>query len=241
MPSDLQFRLSPHHDVKLLSKVFARGGRIHIPELLRPEDAKRIHDALVSRTPWNVTVIHKDLVYDVTPEQWAEMSDEQKRAFDAEVIDFARKQYEGRYRTLRLSDHGESFTGQIPELVALTEFLSGEEFISFIRRVTGNRHVDFADSQATCYWPGDFLHPHFDVVGEKKRQFAYVLNLTPQWRVEWGGLLGFIDSDGHLSEAYAPRWNALNLLDVRLHHYVSHIAPFAAANRYSITGWLRSR
>jgi SM-20-related protein len=236
-----EIQLAPHHDLNLLAKVFAQHGRIHIPNLLREEDAKRLHETLVSRTPWNLTIIHNDLVYDLSPDQLVAMSDDQVRAMDDEVIQSARRQYEGRYRTLRLSDHGEPFAGPIPELTALTRFLNGEAFIAFLRKVTGNPAVAYADAQATCYWPGDFLHPHFDVVEQKKRLFAYVLNLTPAWNVEWGGLLGFIDNDGHLAEAYTPRWNAINLLDVRQRHYVSHVAPFAGAKRYSITGWIRHR
>jgi len=236
-----EIRLSPHHNTDLLAKVYARFGRIHIGDLLREEDAMRIHDALVNRTPWNLTIIHNDLVYDITPEQYAAMSEEQIRAMDAEVIAFARKQYEGRYRTLRLSDHGEPFAGAIPELGALTKFLNGEEFLAFIRKITGNAAAAYTDAQATCYWPGDFLHPHYDAQTEKSRLFAYVMNLSPKWNVEWGGLLGFIDRDSHLAEAYTPKWNALNLLDVRLYHYVSHVAPFADGRRYSVTGWIRQR
>jgi Rps23 Pro-64 3,4-dihydroxylase Tpa1-like proline 4-hydroxylase len=236
-----EIRLSPHHDVELLHKLYVKFGRLHIADLLREEDARRIHDALVNRTPWNLTIIHKDMVYDVTPEQYAAMSDEQIGAMDAEVIDFARKQYEGRYRTLRLSDHGEPFAGDIPELTALSQFLNGEEFITFIQKVTGNSAAAYADAQATCYWPGDFLHPHYDTQTQKSRLFAYVMNLSPKWNVEWGGLLGFIDQDSHVAEAYTPKWNALNLLDVRLYHYVSYVAPFATEKRYSITGWIRQR
>lgn len=236
-----EIRLTPHHDTALLAKVYARHGRIHIPNLIREADARRIHDALTSRTPWNTTIIHKDLVYDLTPAQLAAMDEKQLRELDAEVLDFAQKQHEGRYGTLRLSDAGEPFGGDIPELTGLWKFLNSDEFLSFIRRVTGNRSVGIADAQATCYRPGDFLHPHYDVLTEKSRLFAYVMNFTPTWKVEWGGLLGFIDQDGHLAEAYTPKWNALNLLDVRLYHYVSHVAPFAGSNRYSVTGWLRKK
>lgn len=236
-----EIHLAPHHNLEVLAKVYAKFGRLHIANLLREEDARRIHEALVERTPWNLTVIHNDLVYDVKPDQYAAMSEDQIRAMDAEIVEFARKQYEGRYRTLRLSDHGERFDGGIPELTALTEFLNGEEFLTFIQKVTGNDAVAVADAQATCYWPGDFLHPHYDTQTEKRRLFAYVMNFSPEWKAEWGGLLGFIDDDGHLAEAYTPKWNAINLLDVRLYHYVSHVAPFANAKRYSVTGWLRRR
>lgn len=235
-------RLAPHHDVTQYARVFATYGRIHIPRLLYEEDAQRLYDTLVNRTPWNVTVIHGDkYVYDITPQQWAEIPEEQKVAFDKEVIDCARRQYEGRYRTLRLSDHGEVFSGNIPELIALTEFLNSQSFLSFVRRITGEPSIALADAQATRYDAGDFLHPHFDVAQGKNRVLAYVLNLTPHWEVQWGGLLGYINADGHLDEAYTPKWNALNLFRVTQYHYVSCVAPFAGARRYSITGWIRRR
>jgi Rps23 Pro-64 3,4-dihydroxylase Tpa1-like proline 4-hydroxylase len=234
-------QLAPDHDVDLYAQIFAQFGRLHIPQLLREEDALRIHEALAKRTPWRLTVIHNDVFYDLSPEQQAEMSDEQKSAFEDEVYDFAARQYEGRYRTLRLSELGEPFAGDIPELTELTAFLNSEPFLDFISRVTGSNAIDFADAQATCYVKGDFLHPHFDTDEVKKRIAAYVLNLTPRWKVEWGGLLTYVGPDGHVTEAYTPAWNALNLLRVEELHFVSCVAPFAPAERYSVTGWLRGR
>ena len=68
-----------------------------------------------------------------------------------------------------------------------------------------------------------------------------MLNLTPAWRAEWGGVLEFLDADGHVAEGYVPSFNALNLFAVPQLHHVSHIAPFARGPRLSITGWLRTR
>ena len=233
--------LAPGHDVELYARVFRQFGRLHIPQVLREEDAKRIHDALANRTPWNLTVIHNDYFYDVSADQLAEMSEEKLQEVEEEVYRFASRQYEGKYRTLRLSDVGESYGGDIPELTELTEFLNSEPFLDFIRAITGRDGIDFADAQATCYEKGDFLHPHFDEDEVKKRVAAYVLNLTPGWRPEWGGLLAYVGPDGHVTEAYTPAWNALNLLRVEELHFVSCVAPFAPAKRYSVTGWLRGR
>ena len=66
-----------------------------------------------------------------------------------------------------------------------------------------------------------------------------MLNLTPDWRTDWGGLLAFIDEDGHVAEAYRPSYNALNIFRVPQRHAVSFVAPFAGAPRLSITGWIR--
>ena len=94
---------------------------------------------------------------------------------------------------------------------------------------------------ATAYGPGHFLTAHDDEVAGKKRHAAYVYNLTPTWRIDWGGLLLFHGADGHVARGFTPSFNALNLFAVPQPHSVSMVAPFAANRRYSVTGWLRGR
>jgi len=96
------------------------------------------------------------------------------------------------------------------------------------------------DGQATQYLPGHFLTSHDDAVAGKNRVAAYVLSLTPGWRIEWGGLLQFHDGDGDVGLALAPRFNAMHLLRVPQVHSVSFVAPYAGTPRVSVTGWLRA-
>lgn len=72
------------------------------------------------------------------------------------------------------------------------------------------------------------------------RSFRNVLNPTPKWRVEWGGLLAFHDDDGPEVRALAPAFNRLNLLRVPRRHSVTEVTRAAAYRRYALTGWLRS-
>ena len=67
-----------------------------------------------------------------------------------------------------------------------------------------------------------------------------MLNLTPMWRPEWGGVLQFLDSSGHIEEGYVPTFNALNLFRVPMPHFVSLVAPYGGL-RYSVTGWFHGR
>ena len=57
----------------------------------------------------------------------------------------------------------------------------------------------------------------------------------------WGGLLAFHGADGNVAEAFTPRFNTLNLLKVPTPHSVTQVALSAAADRISVTGWLRGR
>src|SRR3990167_7921754 len=76
-------------------------------------------------------------------------------------------------------------------IVETFEFLNGEPFLSFMRRLTGASDIAFADAQVTRYGPGHFLTTHNDAVDGKNRRAAFVLNMTPEWRADWGGHLNF--------------------------------------------------
>lgn len=50
---------------------------------------------------------------------------------------------------------------------------------------------------------------------------------------------GAYGADGNVAEAFTPRFNTLNLLKVPTPHSVTQVALSAAADRISVTGWLR--
>jgi len=109
-----------------------------------------------------------------------------------------------------------------------------------MREVTGLNDIAFADAQATLYRPGDFLTTHDDKTGGHKRRAAYVLNMTPGWCPDWGGILQFFDERGNVSQGFVPAFNALNVFRVPAEHAVSQVALFGGF-RYSVTGWLHAR
>lgn len=238
--ADAGIAIAPHHDPRAYAEIFARDGRIHIKDFLRDEDARRLHDALARRTPWNLTLIH-DGARDITPSQWAALTQEQRTRLSMEVIAAAKERFEGRYCTFRLSNHGEPFEGDVPEFAALSRFLNGPAYLSFMRTLTGEGRIALSDAQATLYNPGDFLLEHDDSNYGRKHLAAYILSLTQEWKAEWGGLLTFLDKSGDVAETYKPAWNAINILKLPQPHYVSIVAPYAGAGRYSVTGWMRER
>jgi len=119
-------------------------------------------------------------------------------------------------------------------------YINSPPAIAFFRAMTGDDTIVYVDAQLSRYRHGQYLTEHTDLQPDGHRLFAYVLNLTPVWRADWGGLLMFMNSDGHVAEAYTPRWRAFNVFKVPQPHAVSAVAPFANAHRYSITGWMRA-
>ncbi len=131
-----------------------------------------------------------------------------------------------------------------PALFELHELLNSPAFLAWARRLTGDDRIAYADAQATRYLPGHFLNGHDDRHEDAGRLYAYVLNLCPRWRPEWGGLLAFLRGEGagepEVVETFTPGWNVLNVFRVPQAHAVTYVSPFAGAARHSITGWWRT-
>jgi Rps23 Pro-64 3,4-dihydroxylase Tpa1-like proline 4-hydroxylase len=124
---------------------------------------------------------------------------------------------------------------------AIDSFINSAAFLEFAAQVTGDDRLAFADVMATRYLPGHFLTAHGDENPCERRLYAYVLNMTPVWRADWGGVLMFLDDDGHVAEGYIPAFNALNIFSVPQTHAVSMVTRLAQTPRLSITGWLHAR
>ena len=125
-------------------------------------------------------------------------------------------------------------------LFALAQSLSTGASLDALRRITDAPEINYADAQGTAYSPGDFLTGHDDRFEGKNRRAAYVLSLTPVWRLEWGGLLVMHGEGDEPSRAYMPGMNVLTLFSVGQMHSVSEVTRAAAYRRYSVTGWLRA-
>jgi SM-20-related protein len=235
------YRLNPALDVSAIEQEFGRSGRAQIEEFLDPGSAERLLAFLKTSRDWLLVLNQDDKVFELDRDSRSALSDEAKRNLDTAVHAAARYGFQYMFETIRVPDEESLRRAQADALNGFASFLSSDEAVAFFRRITGRAAIAFADAQATAYGPGHFLTAHDDLVPGKNRQAAYVFGLSPAWRADWGGLLLFHRADGHVAEAYVPRFNALNLFAVPQPHSVSMVAPFAAARRYSVTGWLRSR
>lgn len=233
-------RLNPGLDRQALSEAFARERRLQIADFLVEEDAVALHAGLRTRQDWRQMVNSGDKVWEFDRPTRAAMAPDRTRALDDAVFAGARTGFQHRYEAIRVPDEAAERAASDDPLAAFAAWLSKGEARDFLRAVTGEQAIDFADAQATAYAPGDFLTAHDDDVAGKGRLAAYVYGLTPRWRPEWGGLLLFHGEDGRV-EGFAPRFNALNLFAVPRLHSVSMVTRAAPYRRYSVTGWLRGR
>ena len=237
------FQLAPHHKTAAYAAAFAARGRVHVPNLLREEDARRLHAAM-ARVPWHLLIVHQGH-RQLPLSQWEAIPPDHKRALEVSFAEGARTpgRFSARYLTAHLSNEGGPYEGDDPDFKALVAFLNGKPFLDFARAVTGDAAITLTDVHASQYRAGDFLHTHNDTIEAEYgfRSAAYILYLSPVWRAEWGGLLNFPGDDGHIDGAFTPVFNAMNFLKVPQLHFVSQVADFVTEPRLSFNGWVRRR
>lgn len=209
--------------------------RVQVADFLAPDAAARLHQSLAREVPW----------------QLAERASGQAR-----VSPRGGYPAPGDYLALMRAAHGQAgHSYQFlydnyflldarrerwdPGLYAhhVLALLNSEPLLAWMRALTGDASLRAAIAQATCYRPGHFLLAHDDHDPHADRRYAYVLNLTPDWRADWGGLLQFLGPHGEVIDTLMPRWNSLSLFKVPQPHQVSLVAPWAGHDRLAITGW----
>lgn len=219
---------------------YARTGRVHIPDFLSAASADAIYRHLASQPDWNFVCKLNGRHIDSSENATKALDEAQRSALLKEIRQQARDGFQYNYAAIPIYDivHQKLLPGDY--FYAVFEFLNSAEFLDYARELCDDPSIAFADAQATKYSAGHFLTTHSDDAPGKNRRAAYVLNLTPRWRADWGGGLQFFDKEGHVEAAFLPRFNALNIFAVPADHSVAYVAPFAGESRYSITGWFRS-
>ena len=217
----------------------AQTGRAQVADLLRPDYADHLA-ASAANAPFNTVTRRGDGHVDLPAAWLASLEPTQKQALGERVQASATDGFQYLFDNHPIYDLEQ--TGQADAVWSeLVAFLNGEAFLDLMRDLTGETRIAMADAQLTRFRPAHFLNEHDDRADGKNRYFAYVLGLSPRWRIDWGGLLAFHGDDGNVAEAFTPRFNTLSLLKVPGPHSVTQVALSAGAHRYSVTGWLRGR
>lgn len=238
MSAPLALRKFGGEERAALAERLERTGRVQIAAVLAGDAAARLLAEARERTPFQTVTTNSRGQVDL-PQAWLDsLTVEQRREFGQAIHESAAERFQYLYDTYPIWDLQQA--GKLKGLWRdLLAFLNGEAFLQRMRDLTGEDRIAMADAQVTRYRRGSFLTGHTDHVDGKDRYYAYVLNLTPAWRIEWGGLLMFHGDDGHVAEAFVPAMGALNLLRVPQPHSVSQVSLSAGDDRISVTGWLR--
>lgn len=233
------FAIQPNLDPVRLGERFARSGRLQLSGFLTDESARALYADLAGSAAWRLTANKGEEVVDFQPETLSRFGQDEWTKLRRATALGGRYGFQFMYEAIRLPKTPDP-PSPSPLLSRFAEFMCAPDTTAFLRTVTGADDIAFADAHASRYHPGHFLTTHDDRVDAMNRRAAYVLNLTPEWRPDWGGLLVFHDAQGNIVRGYTPGFNILNIFLVPQTHAVTWVTPLAAAARYAVTGWLRA-
>ena len=234
----IDLKLADGLDPAHLGAMFAASGRLQIAGFLEGTGAQELLRQLSASREWLLTFNRGERVHDYNEAALAKLTPADRAAISREVAQSARHGFQFCYETIRLPKRGEPRPPTA--LAALEAFLCSPAVLDFLRTVTGAADIAFADAHASRYRASHFLTAHDDEIEGQGRRAAYVLNLTPEWRSEWGGMLLFHDQAGNVTRGFRPTFNTLNIFAVPQPHSVSYVTPLAPHPRYAVTGWLRA-
>lgn len=215
-------------------------GRIQVHDFLQPDLANRLVQCLTTEVPWSLALHREGQSRRLPPEQYEQMDEEQRARLCRDLALEAKGRYGFVYESYMMIQAYMNQDDPGLFLHQLTAYLNSEPFLDFARRAIGTPHIRRVSAQATRYRPGHFLRLHTDKVDEEGRIAAYVLNLTPRWGSDFGGLLHFLGADGAVAEVFYPWFNSLSLFKVPVWHFVSPVSPWVEKPRMAITGWFQS-
>lgn len=218
----------------------AATGRVRVEMPLGEEMTRGLHAALAGPDMvWN-RAIRTPFGTDVPAAVFDAQDPVEKARLVAMVHQEAAEGFQFIYDRLRLGQARAMGLTLPAPLDGLHDLFNGAEWLDWAHALTGDDRIAYVDAQATRYLPGHFLNGHDDRHEDAGRLYAYVLNLTPRWRVEWGGLLAFLDDWTEVSEAFVPAFGTLNVFRVPQPHLVTQVPDFAPVPRFSVTGWWRT-
>ncbi|MBT0586311.1 2OG-Fe(II) oxygenase [Alteromonas oceanisediminis] len=226
--------INPNLDLNVIKQHYAEDDRTRIPNILPDETAQEVFSALNKSDAFDYAYVKDGRPALLSPSETAAMSPEAQHEMRKKIVQLGSQGVGYLYGRHLIDEQSEAL------FQAVKAWLNSAETLNMIRQVTGKDDIALASAQATKYMPGHFLTRHQDVHDTEKRRLAYVLNLSPNWHPDWGGLLQFFENDGTPRDAWSPLFNSLSLFDVRHIHSVTYVTPMALTPRVSITGWFRA-
>ena len=137
------------------------------------------------------------------------------------------------YKQKRLSKKN-LYSGIVNRLMEDT--FRSPDFVEYLRSLSDIKEpIELADNYfASIFDRGDFLSIHED--GDYA--LAFILNLSQDWRYEYGGCLAVFDEDQ--VKMVLPEFNSLVVLKLKeegIKHFVTQVSTFAPDVRIAIGGW----
>jgi len=227
----MNFKLNPELDLDKIAEDYSIDQRVRVNQLLPEDQAAALGQHLAKQISYRHAFVIDKNYGEVSDQQLNNLTDKDRNQLLNAIKAQAAHGVGFWYERHSITSDDSGLTGD------LYNWLNSSDLLKSITKLTGTTDYAGAIAQATRYTSGDFLTRHKDDVSKDNRKIAFVINLSPRWHPDWGGLLQFYEENGTPRDAWSPDFNSLSLFDVTHVHSVSCLSPFAPEPRLAISGW----
>lgn len=237
MLSAEQIKINPGHDFDHYAKILVDKGRVQIPDFFDAETVEKIYSLILGNTVWNLAYNEYDQFYESPKDDFDKAPPQIKNKFMQAIYKRAQAGFQYVFYQYYLTQAVNNSEEAGHPLHTLHHWANSNDFITILKKITGDEAISWCDVFVSRYDPGHFLSLHDDTHPKHNRSVAYTLGLTKDWNPNWGGHLVFLDKKGGIKEGFSPEFNTLTVFDNPQDHAVQIVTPSAAKARYSFLGW----
>lgn len=235
----MDYKLNGDMDTAALAREYKKAGRVRVRNFLDEESAEALYECLTKRTPWQWSFMIGDKPTFISVPEMTAITDRRQRELMRKVYEQARASYQFLFYMCPVSDiYGDN--GDTEHcLHEVHRFMAGEAMTDTLKALTGRKKLAISDSEARWLNHGHFMGESDGVSEDDKSAFALVLEMSRDWRTDWGGIYQFLGDSGKVEEGWIPEFNTLNLIRYPVHFNVSYVAPFTGGLHLAMWGWAK--
>lgn len=124
----------------------------------------------------------------------------------------------------------------------IAEVLADQTSLEMFQDITGKRNLSELTCKVTRFSQGQFATKttlsDFHIC--KRPELGFILDLTPEWETDWGGLLHLHSDDDLPTQTFTPKFNNFIIFDAKFPLSISYLAPFIKYYKYALMGCFSS-
>lgn len=228
----VSFGLSPDFKLGKAAKSFARAGLAVTASVLDPDAADALSAACAQAGGFQLRTL-----IDGEPAGFAidELDEARRSAIESGAIAGAAHGFQYLFEDAGLEDDAPALAD--PVIRAAVDFVRSPDFIELGRKITWREEIVGAEAVLTRFRRGHFMRSTIGRAWNARKVAAWSIELTRDWRADFGGVLSFRTPDDTLRHGVVPAFNSFTVYSLPRPLAFSLVAPFAPHPRLALSGW----
>lgn len=221
-------------DTKKAAKALGKQGFVELREFFAADDVKGFRNMESRLPPWSITFRDNNATITLTGIQRQSMTDRRWRDKQGKAFELTRLEHQFYHLTRPLLDQEAQDGFPDDPFPQLADTLGTSEFAELISEIAGEPSLKLLSADALLLGFNNFRsRMRYSENGPSAHHFVFI-ELTQEWKPDWGGLLQFYTDEGDVSGGLVPRFNSLVVIRSDKDFGISFIPSFVYAQHYSI-------